>query len=263
MNKWSNDFVELPTGRIAYHRTGGDLPPLVLAHGLTDNGLCWRRVAQALEHDFDVIMLDTRGHGLSARIGPDDSDDHGADIAAVITALELIRPVVIGHSVGANTMAMLANQFPELVSKVILEDPPFRDMGSTVNRASRNEGFRKQVEKFSAMKPDEIVALGRKEYPAWHLDDIAPWAESKLQVDAEVMAWYDFLPWQQTIDKIDSPTLLIVGEPENGGIVSEKIVEQAREINPHIRAVQIKGAGHNIHREQFDKYISIVREFLL
>jgi len=263
MNKWTNGFVESATGRIAYNRTGRDLPPLLLAHGLTDSGLCWTRVARALEQDFDIIMLDARGHGCSARIGQDDRDDHGADIAVVIKALKLNRPAVMGHSVGARTVAMFANQFPELVSKVILEDPPFRDMSSTSNRESRINAFRKQIEKFSSMKLEELVALGRKDYPKWHPDEIDAWAASKQQVDAEVMAWYDFTPWRQTIDHIASPTLLIYGEAEKGGIVSKEIVEQACEINQHISASQIEGAGHNIHREQFDEYITVVRKFLL
>jgi pimeloyl-ACP methyl ester carboxylesterase len=51
--------------KIHYHRTGGDKPALVLSHGSTGNGLFWTRVARALESDYDVIMYDQRGHGLS------------------------------------------------------------------------------------------------------------------------------------------------------------------------------------------------------
>jgi pimeloyl-ACP methyl ester carboxylesterase len=43
--------------------TGGDHPPLLLAHGYTDSGLYWTRVARALEADYNVIMPDARGHG--------------------------------------------------------------------------------------------------------------------------------------------------------------------------------------------------------
>ena len=33
--------IPVTGGHLAYHRTGGDKPALVLSHGLTDNGLCW------------------------------------------------------------------------------------------------------------------------------------------------------------------------------------------------------------------------------
>jgi len=52
-----------------YYRTGGDKPSLILLHGFSENGLCWSRVAKALEQDNDVIMVDARGHGLSS--GPE------------------------------------------------------------------------------------------------------------------------------------------------------------------------------------------------
>ena len=51
--------------RLHYTRTGGAKPPLVLAHGVTDDGLCWSRLAEALAPSFDVVMVDARGHGRS------------------------------------------------------------------------------------------------------------------------------------------------------------------------------------------------------
>src|SRR4029079_7250210 len=82
---------------IHYSRTGGadggGKPPLVLSHGATDNGLCWTRVARDLESDFDVIMPDARGHGLSD--APEQgysSAEHAADLAGLIRALGLERP---------------------------------------------------------------------------------------------------------------------------------------------------------------------------
>ncbi|MCA6319719.1 alpha/beta fold hydrolase, partial [Phenylobacterium sp.] len=70
---WIPGEVAVSGGQLAYHRTGGDGPPLVLSHGLTDNGLCWTRLAEALAPDFDIIMLDARGHGASSRVGPGDA----------------------------------------------------------------------------------------------------------------------------------------------------------------------------------------------
>lgn len=37
----------------------------MIAHAVTDNGITWTRVARALEADYDVVMYDRRGHGLS------------------------------------------------------------------------------------------------------------------------------------------------------------------------------------------------------
>ena len=45
---WQEDYVETNGLRLHYARTGGDGPPVVLAHGFSDDGLCWTAVAEAL-----------------------------------------------------------------------------------------------------------------------------------------------------------------------------------------------------------------------
>ena len=83
MSKWTSGDVVANGIKIHYNRTGGDKPPVVLAHGFTDNGLCWTRAAQVLEQDYDVIMYDARGHGFSdAPESGYSTEDHAADLAA-------------------------------------------------------------------------------------------------------------------------------------------------------------------------------------
>ena len=36
-----------------------------MAHGSSDYGLCWTNLAMELEGDYDIIMVDARGHGFS------------------------------------------------------------------------------------------------------------------------------------------------------------------------------------------------------
>lgn len=255
-------YINLPTGRIAYLRTGGDLPPLVLAHGLTDSARCWTRTAHVLRDKFDVIMLDARGHGHSERISQSNGAGPGEDIADAIRVLELGNPVVAGHSVGASAVASLANQYPKLTSKVILEDPPFGPLKTESEKATQVEAFQAQVRNLSAMSFDEVLAQGRKINSVWHVEELIPWAKSKHQVDEKVVEHLQFAPWQQLIDQIESPTLLIYGERTLGGIVTPEVAEEAQLINKQIKPVQIKGAGHNIHREKFDNFISAAMDFL-
>src|SRR5579872_2376976 len=108
--------------KIHYYRTGGDKPALVLAHGATDDGLCWSRVAEQLAPDFDVILPDARGHGGSdAPQGAYTSSDHAADLAGLITALGLDNPAIGGHSMGAGAVLSLLGEYPDLVRCAILE----------------------------------------------------------------------------------------------------------------------------------------------
>ena len=67
MTNYISEFIAIPGGMtIHYYRTGGALPPLVLVHGVTDDGLCWSPIADKLSDLCDVILVDTRGHGLSS-----------------------------------------------------------------------------------------------------------------------------------------------------------------------------------------------------
>ena len=66
MQDWQLGDISSDGIRIHYYLTGGvDQSPLLLAHGFTDNGLCWTRTADALMSDFDVVMVDARNHGFS------------------------------------------------------------------------------------------------------------------------------------------------------------------------------------------------------
>ena len=111
--------------KIHYYRTGGDKPKVIFNHGAGDDGLCWTRVVKELEADYDCIMVDGRGHGLtSSGKGDYSTAQRVADLAGLIQALGLERPVVGGHSLGADTSMNFAALHPELTRAVFLEDPP-------------------------------------------------------------------------------------------------------------------------------------------
>jgi len=261
VRSWSAGTVPVSGGLLAYHRTGGDGPPLVLSHGLTDNGLCWSRLATALEGEFDVVMLDARGHGASARISAAERHEPAQDIAEAIEALRLQAPIVMGHSVGARATAAYANAFPARVSKVVLEDPVFLPLAEPAAVEHRAQKFREQVARFQAMSEGEIAAMGRTTSPGWHADEFPAWAAAKRQVDPEAFPTYT-TPWQAQIDRISVPTLLIHGEAEFGSLVTPAIAAEAISLNPNIRTASIAGAGHNVRRENFEDYLAALRSFL-
>ena len=116
MSNWSSKYIQTNGIQLHYYQTGGDLTPLILAHGITDNGLCWTRLANHLMEDFNVIMIDARGHGHSEAPKSGYSKvDHARDLAGLIEGLELDHPHLIGHSMGAANVSSLASNFPHLV----------------------------------------------------------------------------------------------------------------------------------------------------
>lgn len=258
---WQSGTVPVSGGHLAWHRTGGTSPVVVLSHGLTDNGLCWSRFTAALADEFDVVMLDARGHGASSRMPPDGTSNPGQDLAEAIDGLGLNRPIAIGHSVGARATAAFAAAHPDLAAIVILEDPPLLPLFDGSDLSAKQSRFREQVRQTQALPDHALAELGRTQGAGWHADEFPAWVQSKRQVDPA--AWPNFaVPWQRDLAALTVPTLLIGGEPERGAMVTPELAEEAEALNPLIRAVRIAGAGHNIRRENFADYLATVRTFL-
>jgi len=268
MSEWFSGDIVVNDLRIHYYRTGGDKPPVVLSHGATDNGLCWTRVAESLEKDYDVIMYDARWHGLTKSLeGRHPNPDMSADLAGLIRALGLEKPSLIGHSMGAMITAMTAANYPELVRCAILEDPGWRSQanaGTPEEWAAMVEQWRANILKRKSQTREEIIAAGRAEHPDWAEIEWGPWADAKLQVSPDIFKGFSALraPWQEVVRKIRCPILLITGDPELGAIVTAETAEEAASIWNKGRIAHISGAGHNIRRERYEDYMKVVTAFL-
>jgi pimeloyl-ACP methyl ester carboxylesterase len=266
---WTKNNLIVDGVKIHYTRTGdGSKPPLVLAHGFSDNGLCWLPVAIDLEADFDVILPDARGHGLSARVQPGEEIDLVADIAGLIRGLGLNQPVLGGHSMGANTSAQVEARFPGLVRALVLEDPPWRDPEPPKEPEKEEQSRRNPMDwilSLEKMSVDELIAKCRTDNPAWQEAEFRPWAESKKQFDYNFLQRSNgnpFQNWQTVFQAIRCPTLLITANPAKGAIILPGTAKIVVAMNNHIQWVRIPGAGHNIRRENYPKYIKAVRAFL-
>lgn len=125
------------TGLDLHYRTWGkkSAPPLVLIHGLASTSLIWGLVAPILAESYFVVAYDQRGHALSAK--PADGYDLStmlADLVGFIDALQFEKPVVVGHSWGANLALAYAAANPERCTALVLVDGgilDFQDMPGT------------------------------------------------------------------------------------------------------------------------------------
>jgi N-formylmaleamate deformylase len=263
MSEWQQGDVLTNGIRMHYYRTGGDKPQVVLAHGFSDSGLCWTPVARELEADYDVIMIDARGHGLSeAPTSGYSPKNMGADLAGLIQALGLDKPAVIGHSMGGGATMMAIADFPALISRAILEDagphePPAQPAG---NSARSHFGW---IEEIKGLSRDEVIALGRRQSPNWPETELGPWADSKLQLSLNTLN-FDMSgePWREVIRRIQCPLLIIRADNDKGSGVTAEAAAEAGRINPLIENVHIGGAGHNVRREAFAPFVATVKAFL-
>lgn len=267
---WQSDDVAANGIRLHYTRTGGAKPPVVLAHGVTDDGLCWSRVAAELAPDYDVIMVDARGHGRSAApergYGPAQQAD---DLAGAIAALKLTRPAILGHSMGAATALVLAGTYPDIPSAILLEDPPawWTDWTQTPDTIERLAGMRERAIGLQHKTREALIADQRVAHPGWADTELEPWADAKQRFSPNVLSVYGRdnaagVDWPAILRRITCPSLLIMSDPEQGGIVTDESAATLQALVPHLEVAHIPGAGHNIRRDQYARYLQVVRDFL-
>ena len=249
-----------------YHTTTGR-PPLVFAHGITDNGLCFTPIAEKLAGDFEILLYDARGHGKSdAGAGSSSILDRAKDLAGLVDALHLHKPNLLGHSMGALTVALCAGLYPDLPGRIILEDPPTFEMMADRSRGSL-EGRKAWRDMAAANKGKtipELVEMNRRESPAWSEAEREPWALSKQQFSLAVFdeTYLDLGTAKQIIAKITCPVLILTADSERGGLYPPQAADELADRLPGGRHVHIPGAGHNIRREQPTVYLQAVRDFL-
>jgi UDP-N-acetylglucosamine 3-dehydrogenase len=272
LTTWPDAYVQANGIQMHYWRTGdGSKPAVVLAHGFSDHGLCWTPVARALEREYDVLMVDARGHGLTD--APETgytTRDRAADLAAFVQALALDKPAVIGHSMGAATAAAAAAEYPDLFGKVLLEDPAWWDEThprQTMTEEERALWIKERQQNIidqNRMSREALIELCCEQSPSWQEAELGPWAISKQLVSPQVVTGSEDKPkpWREVAVEIKAPTLLITADTEKGAIVTPELAEAAQELNAKIGVAHITGAGHSIRREDFAAYMNAVRDFL-
>jgi pimeloyl-ACP methyl ester carboxylesterase len=145
--------------RFRHLHWGGEGRPLVLLHGLSSNARLWELVAPTLAEHFRVFALDQRSHGLTDPA--EDGFDFPSivrDLHAFIEALNLERPILVGHSWGANTVLEYAATRPAGPAAIVLVDGGLAEMSSVPGMT---------WEKAEAMlRPPEIDGLPVAEFRA-------------------------------------------------------------------------------------------------
>lgn len=266
---WTDREIDANGLRVHFWRTGGDLPPLVLAHGATDSGACWGRFAAALSDRFDVIAPDARGHGLTT--APDADYSRGAmaaDLAAFIEALGLDRPLVAGHSMGAAAVLNLVAGWPAIARAAVLEDPGFRLGTDAADRmGSMRARMREERERRLSISHAEIVAEGKVANPKWDDLEFDAWAAAKRQVSPHFLAPSSVpaqADWQSLLTSVTCPVLLVTADnpPLANGAVTPEAAVIAKESCATLEVVNLPGAGHNVRREQFGPFVAAVGAFL-
>ena len=259
---WTDSFVIANGIRMHYWRTGGDKPVLLMAHGSSDDGLCWTSLAKDLTDDYDVVLPDARGHGLTDPARADDpADVQAEDIAALIRELKLERPIVMGHSMGASSAAWFAAKYPDVPRAIVLEDPGLLPRPRR-QRANASE-LRNRILERNQTSYDELVQGCVERSPTWGLEECRIWAPSKrLHHPSNAYRYRLFGERPAMVElfkKIKVPTLILKADADAETRAKNEAVAASLAQG---KIVHIDGAGHNVRRERKAALLATLKEFL-
>jgi pimeloyl-ACP methyl ester carboxylesterase len=278
MNRWKSDAIEINGLRLHFARTGGDKPPLVLAHGFSEDGLVWTALAEALEDQYDVIMPDARGHGRSdaAETGLGTAD-LASDLRGIIGALGLDKPAVLGHSMGGMTTFALAGIYPDIPGAILVEDGmPFEMRPAATKNEGARDGLRAYFDTIKGKNHEQLMAWRRVQSPNWPETDVRTFADAKIRLNPQTLAPFmnrDALApnardtaspvdWPALLRQIRCPALLITGDPELGAMVSASQAAALQQQVPALRVAHIANASHDVRRDQSEAFLAVIDPFL-
>ncbi len=277
---WSEGDIFANNIRQHYYRTGGEMPPLLLLHGFNEYGLTWLRVAKELERDYDIIMLDARGHGHSDGItGGFSTSLLVEDVVGFVQELNLSRPRIIGLSQGGTTVLHLAATYPHLVHSFI-----FEGWGDENQPASftNSEGYLAWYNSWLAWL-EQLRSINHQERMVSALPQLLPtmggsiWPEEEYVPMVEAYALFDLnlarngmQLWSsnekdnpnELLKRITRPALIMKHAWAFPSPGTQPMVREEPSQQPNIKIVYFDNTGHLIRRVAFEQYMALVREFL-
>jgi len=247
-----------------------DGPAVVFLHGITSCTDTWDWALPDLVATHRVLRLDFRGHGDSSR--KPDTYSFANCVADAIAALEAVAggpTVLVGHSLGGGTAAAIAQQRPDLVKAVLLEDPAIMS-APALEGAGDGEpnaliavfGMMRQTIPMlqeSGVTVDALVGIlnespgmdGKPFKESMHPDAIIAMASGMLRLEASVLDPV----LNGTMDAaynphatIPVPGIVLAGDEADPSTIvrgSEKAL--LAEHSPQIDVRVVAGAGHLIH----------------
>ena len=243
-----------------------DPVPILLVHGLAGASLTeWYQVAPKLAIERRVLLVDHRGHGLSA---PGDLrfevEDDADELAGVLDALDVGEVDVVGYSMGGVITQALALRHPGRV----------RRMALIATFASHSDGYRwaRRVGTFLGRAWERVTGAGTPEVRSGYLiargavrPQHARWIWSETQrrnVESGAQATFALLRFDSSewIGRLGVRTLVII--PTNDFLVPPLWQRELAKAIPDVELVEVEGAGHELVWTHADLVADELRKFL-
>jgi pimeloyl-ACP methyl ester carboxylesterase len=249
-------------------------PDLILLHGIPGRWQEFLPIMPDLAFRYHLFALDFRGQGKSSRTaGEYHSKSYGKDILSFLNH-EFEEPVILfGMSAGGLVALDVAAQAPGRVKAVIVGDSPidivrlktwmkseeFMELFSAFRDLAGSEKSRVQISNYLAEIqiniPGEQEPIRYADQPGVDALELRQFAKTLSMLDPGVLDYHaegradEYLAGfdlEKMLPNITCPVLLVQGNPNLGGMMTNESVANALAELPDATTVLIEGAGHDL-----------------
>ncbi len=247
-------------------------PPLVFLHGFLGSGKSWRGIARSFSENYFCILPDLMGHGENTNLeinSPLNFDVLTNWLFQLLDEIPAPKIHLVGYSLGGRAALTFASRYPERILTLTLESasPGIVEQAERARRLVEDSvraesilqnGMSAFVEQWYRMplfaslhsQPEKLSAIkeaAKQNDPRWMakvIRELSPGLQTPL---------WDSLP------NLYYPVLLIAGAKDEKYV---QVIRKMAELIPTAQKNIVPEAGHNVHAEQPEKYISLLNDFL-
>jgi len=265
-----------------FYRKYGKGKPIIILHGLYGSSDNWIPIAKELSDNFEIFVIDQRNHGRSPHF-----DEHNYkllcnDLYDFILDKNIIKPTILGHSMGGKTAMFFANKYPEIVKNLIIVDISPFSYKNLINkseltlshlniintlynidleRAKSIIDIKNQIRK--NIKEERLINFLVKNIKH-NSNKTYSWKFNLKTLRNELPNILDGFEKNSSLNsniKINIPCLFIKGKDSNYISNEDKI--DIMDVFTESQIISIPNSGHWVHAEQKEKFVELVRNYLL
>ena len=259
-------YVRSEDIRIHYHTLGSG-PPVVMVHGFSDSIEDWVEsgYVDALNEDYQLVMIDCRGHGRSDKPHSPEAyliPSHVADVLAVMDDIGIDRATYWGYSMGGRIGFGVVREAPERLTAMVLAG--IDRFGTRPDRFQNRIGFLSRgidlylegfEGRFGRMEPPEkrrrflgndslaliAVSMGLREGYSGN-DDLIPRMHMPCLVyDGDADGFYDGA--RELSQMLPNARFVALPGQDHGGTFTRSDL-----VLPHVRGFLDRESSQNAHR---------------
>lgn len=256
--------------RHAVHVTGSGERTFILAHGYGCDKNMWQRLIPFFSDDFRIITYDLMGCGGSELSHYDREKystlaGHADDMIAILDDLEVKEATLIGHSVSAMSIALVANKRPDLVQSLIMICPS----PSFINHDNYIGGFeRADIDQLLATLDANYLGWSSEMAPAImgtpHLPEMSEsLSNSFCQADPEIARHFAHVTFladhRADVKKVYHSTLVL--QCQDDVIVPADVGVWMKDHMRNVSVVTLEAMGHCPHISYPKETAAAIKDF--